>query len=77
MQKTMTFAIMHFVVAFSVTYLLTGSIAVGGAVALIEPAINTVAFYFHEKVWEKREQSNRQSLRKPALLDSSLLGSSL
>lgn len=77
MQKTMTFAIMHFVVAFSVTYLFTGSIAVGGAVALIEPAINTIAFYFHEKVWEKRDQINRQSLRKPALLDSSLLDSFL
>ncbi|GEA07861.1 membrane protein [Alteromonas sp. KUL42] len=77
MQKTMTFAIMHFFVAFSVTYLLTGSIAVGGAVALIEPAINTIAFYFHEKVWEKRDQINRQSLRKPALLDSSLLDSFL
>ncbi|WP_307722615.1 DUF2061 domain-containing protein [Alteromonas sp. KUL42] len=73
----MTFAIMHFFVAFSVTYLLTGSIAVGGAVALIEPAINTIAFYFHEKVWEKRDQINRQSLRKPALLDSSLLDSFL
>ena len=77
MQKTMTFAIMHFVVAFSVTYLFTGSIAVGGAVALIEPAINTIAFYFHERVWEKRDQINRQSLRKPALLDSSLLDSFL
>ena len=77
MQKTMTFAIMHFVVAFSVTYLFTGSIAVGGAVALIEPAINTIAFYFHERVWEKRDQLNRRSLRKPAPLDSNLLGSSL
>ena len=77
MQKTMTFAIMHFVVAFSVTYLFTGSIAVGGAVALIEPAINTIAFYFHERVWEKRDQLNRRSLRKPAPLDSNLLGNSL
>lgn len=77
MQKTMTFAIMHFIVAFSVTYLLTGSFAVGGAVALIEPAINTVAFYFHERVWEKRDQINRQSLRKPALLGSTPLGSYL
>lgn len=77
MQKTMTFAFMHFVVAFSVTYLLTGSIAVGGAVALVEPAINTIAFYFHERVWEKRDQINRQSLRKPTPLDSNLLGNSL
>lgn len=56
MKKTMTFAVMHFSVAFTVAYLLTGSVVVGGAVALVEPAINTVAFYFHEMVWKKVEE---------------------
>jgi uncharacterized membrane protein len=55
MKKTITFAVMHFSVAFTVAYLLTGSLVVGGAVALVEPAINTVAFYFHEMVWKKLE----------------------
>ena len=55
MKKTITFAVMHFTVAFTVAYLLTGSVVVGGAVALVEPAINTVAFYFHERVWKKLE----------------------
>ena len=56
MKKTMTFAVMHFSVAFTVAYLLTGSVVVGGAVALVEPAINTVAFYFHEMGWKKVEE---------------------
>ncbi|MEC4727234.1 DUF2061 domain-containing protein [Shewanella sp. D64] len=56
MTKTLTFAILHFSVAFTVTYLLTGSIVIGGAVALVEPAVNTVVFYFHEKVWSKFEK---------------------
>ncbi|QYJ75407.1 DUF2061 domain-containing protein [Shewanella sp. FJAT-52076] len=55
MLKTMTFAMLHFGVAFSITYLLTGSLLIGGAVALIEPTINTVVFYFHEKVWKRIE----------------------
>lgn len=55
MKKTITFAVMHFTVAFTVAYLLTGSVVVGGAVALVEPAINTVAFYFHEMAWKKLE----------------------
>lgn len=55
MKKTITFAVMHFTVAFTVAYLLTGSVVVGGAVALVEPAINTVAFYLHEMVWKKLE----------------------
>ena len=49
MIKTMTFAILHFSVAFTVAYLLTGSALIGGLVALVEPAINMVVFYFHEK----------------------------
>ncbi|GIU17624.1 MULTISPECIES: DUF2061 domain-containing protein [Shewanella] len=58
MIKTMTFAILHFGVAFTITYLLTGSVVIGGAVALIEPAVNTVVFYFHEKVWKGIESKN-------------------
>lgn len=55
MTKTMSFAIVHFTVAFSVGYLLSGSLLVGSAIALVEPAINTVAYYFHERVWELRQ----------------------
>ena len=55
MVKTMSFAAIHFTVAFSVTYALTGDLLVGSAVALIEPAINTVAFYFHELGWKRFE----------------------
>ncbi|WP_462330790.1 DUF2061 domain-containing protein [Thiohalocapsa halophila] len=53
MTKTITFAIMHFSVAFGVTYALTGDIVVGSAVALVEPAVNTVAYHVHERVWER------------------------
>ncbi|MCB1583012.1 MAG: DUF2061 domain-containing protein [Marinicella sp.] len=62
MLKTGTFALMHFSVAFLVVYALTGSFVVGGAVALIEPAINTIAFYFHEKVWQRFEHRRKMAL---------------
>ncbi len=55
MAKTASFAVLHFSVAFSVGYALTGSALVGGTIALVEPAINTVVFFFHEKVWRKIE----------------------
>ncbi len=57
MAKTATFAAVHFTVAFSVGYALTGSVIVGGTLALVEPAINTVAFYFHELGWKKYEEN--------------------
>ncbi|MBB3008502.1 DUF2061 domain-containing protein [Cupriavidus alkaliphilus] len=56
MSKTLTFGIMHLGIAFSVTYALTGSLAVSGAVTFIEPAINTVAHYFFDRYWAKRER---------------------
>ncbi|MGF1750049.1 MULTISPECIES: DUF2061 domain-containing protein [Vibrio] len=55
--KTASFAVVHYSVAFSVVYALTGSIVAGGAVALLEPAINTVAYFLHEKSWNKRVSS--------------------
>lgn len=57
MIKTISFAVVHFAVAFTVGYLMTGSIWVGGAMALVEPAINTVAFHLHERVWARLNQS--------------------
>ncbi|MFC5300978.1 DUF2061 domain-containing protein [Azospira restricta] len=51
MAKTATFAATHFTVAFAVGYTLTGDVAVSSALALVEPACNTVAYYFHEKAW--------------------------
>lgn len=55
MAKTASFAVVHFSVAFSVGYILTGSALVGGTMALVEPAINTVAFFFHDMAWKKLE----------------------
>ncbi|KXI27795.1 DUF2061 domain-containing protein [Paraglaciecola hydrolytica] len=52
--KTTTFAITHFTVAFTVAWLLTGNILIGGLIAMVEPAINTVAYVIHEKIWEKK-----------------------
>ena len=63
MLKTLSFASVHFTVAFTIGYLLTGSVVVGGAMALVEPACNTVAYYFHEKAWARvavRQRANQR-----------------
>jgi uncharacterized membrane protein len=51
--KTFTYLAVHLTVAFTVGYLLTGSVSVAGGFALIEPSCNAVAF-FHEKAWNGR-----------------------
>lgn len=55
-----SFAALHFGVAFTVTYALTGSVAVATSVGLIEPIANTIAFYFHERAW-RRVDANASS----------------
>jgi len=61
MTKTMSFAAVHFTVAFSVGYVMTGSVWVGGAIALVEPAVNTIAYYFHERVWSRLQKMKDDS----------------
>jgi uncharacterized membrane protein len=59
LTKTLSFAAVHFTVAFTVAYLLTSSFLVGGLIALVEPMCNTVAYYFHEKVWTRLRGRSR------------------
>jgi len=54
--KTASFAVIHFSVAFMVTYALTGDAFLGGLMAIIEPTINSFAYFFHERAWGKKNQ---------------------
>lgn len=58
--KTLSFAIVHFSVAFTVAWLLTGSVMVGGLVALVEPMVNTLAYHLHEKAWAAWGRSRQE-----------------
>ena len=62
MLKTMTFTLMHFCIAFGVAYALTGSLAVGSLLAIVEPLCNSVGFFLHEKIWQRVE--HRQTDRE-------------
>lgn len=63
--KTITFAITHFTVAFTVAYLLTGDLLIGSLIAMVEPAINTVAYFFHEKIWARKQRIARDATNTP------------
>lgn len=61
MAKSAAFGVVHLVVAFTVGYALTGSIAIAGAITLVEPVANTVAHYFFDRWWMRREQRRVQA----------------
>lgn len=62
MKKTVSFAAVHMGVAFSVGYAMTGDVMVGGAMALVEPLCNTVAYYFHEKAWQGKTTDHHREI---------------
>ncbi len=51
--KTVSSVGVHVLVASGVGYAMTGSLAIGGAVALVEPIANMVVHRLHEKVWSR------------------------
>ena len=61
LSKTFSFLALHLIVGFTVAYLFTGSWMIAGGIALVEPLVNAVVFFFHERGWESRD--------RPALLD--------
>ncbi len=60
MQKTASFAVLHFTTAFTVTWAMTGSMLVGGAVALVEPTINTIVYFCHERLWQRWQSARKE-----------------
>lgn len=62
MKKTISFAIMHFSIAFMVTYLVTGNLMLGGLIAVIEPLVNTLGYYAHERFWQAKQTKALHSL---------------
>lgn len=49
--KTGSYALMHFVVAIAVAFALTGDWRAALAIGIVEPFIQTIAFYFHDRAW--------------------------
>ncbi len=54
--KTLSYLAVHLTIGFSVAYAFTGSLEIAGGLAIIEPMVNAVAFFFHEKLWATRPE---------------------
>lgn len=51
LAKTLTYCMMHFVVAITVAYLLSGDWAVALSIGVVEPLVQTGFFNLHERGW--------------------------
>ncbi|WP_338770674.1 DUF2061 domain-containing protein [Massilia sp. METH4] len=56
----------HFAIAVAVIYWATGSLALGGIAAVLEPILNVIVLPYHDKVWERIEERLAGSARLAA-----------
>lgn len=61
LKKTATYYVMHITVAAAVGYAVTGNLWMALTLSLVEPTVQAVAFFFHEKAWERAERKQPQA----------------
>jgi uncharacterized membrane protein len=57
LKKTASYYVMHMLVAVCVAYLVTGDLMISLTLSLLEPTVQAVAFFFHEKAWDRRARA--------------------
>ena len=53
LAKTGSYYVIHICVAAMVAYAVTGNWIASLTLSLLEPTVQAVAFFFHEKAWER------------------------
>ena len=61
LKKTASYYLLHITVAALVTYAVTGNLWIAFTLSLLEPTVQAVAFFFHEKAWERWGQRSRSA----------------
>ncbi|MDM1245982.1 DUF2061 domain-containing protein [Acinetobacter sp. R933-2] len=56
-KKTLSYYFMHITVAMLVAYMVTGNLWMAITLSLLEPTVQAFAFFFHEKIWNKKDQA--------------------
>ncbi len=55
LYKTGSYAVMHLIVAIAVGYGLTGDLFIALSIGLLEPAVQTLFFALHKRLWEGKK----------------------
>ncbi len=62
-KKTLSYYIMHITVAMIVAYVITGNLWMAVTLSLVEPTVQAIAFFFHEKAWSKKDAKAAQVVK--------------
>jgi uncharacterized membrane protein len=58
LMKTATYYVLHITVAASVAYAVTGQLWAALTLSLLEPTVQAVAYFFHERAWARWAQAD-------------------
>lgn len=58
--KTASYYAIHVCVAALVAYAVTGNLLASLTLSLLEPSVQAVAFFFHEKAWDKALRKSKK-----------------
>lgn len=67
LKKTASYYLLHITVAAGVAYTVTGDLLMALTLSLLEPTVQAVAFFCHEKVWERRSGRQPRPLKAAAV----------
>ena len=56
--KTASYYVIHICVAAMVAYAVTGNLLASLTLSLLEPTVQAVAFFFHEKAWARKQAAS-------------------
>jgi uncharacterized membrane protein len=57
--KTLSYGAMHMSLSILVAYALSRDWRIALAIGLVEPCVQTVAFFFHERAWHRIEKKGK------------------
>lgn len=67
-RRTLSFGLIHVCIALSLGWLFTGAWVLAGALALVEPAVNTMTGHFLDRIRLPLRNERFQAIAKSALL---------
>ena len=65
LMKTGSYYLIHIGVAAMVAYAVTGNLWASLTLSLLEPTVQAVAFFFHEKAWDRAARRSSPAVTAP------------
>lgn len=59
LKKTASYYLTHITVAAAVAYAVTGDLLAAVTLSLLEPTVQAIVYFFHERIWSRKQQASK------------------